>query len=144
MGGGDASTARVRDGYRPAHYDHAFDYCTVDFDSDAIESYGPFGRTFDLFGDGSVRLVFTPGHSAGHMSVICRLPRRDFVICGDVALHLAPARGQRRAGPLSTTCTTGIARPRRCAPTAQAYPYALVVPGHDPGSGRSSNARYEE
>ena len=39
----------------------------------AIDSYASFGRTFDLFGDGSVRLAFTPGHSAGHMSVIARL-----------------------------------------------------------------------
>ena len=31
----------------------------------AIGSYASFGRTFDLFGDGSVRLAFTPGHSAG-------------------------------------------------------------------------------
>ena len=43
------------------------------------------GRSFDLFGDGSVRLVYTPGHSPGHTSVILRLPRRDFVVVGDAA-----------------------------------------------------------
>ena len=53
-------------GYNPDHYDYAFEYFTVDFDADFIESYGPFGRSFDLFGDGSVRLAYTPGHSAGH------------------------------------------------------------------------------
>ena len=35
-------------------------------------SYSTFGRTFDLFGDGSVRLA-SPRHSANHQSVICRL-----------------------------------------------------------------------
>ena len=57
-------------GYRRPQFDLAFDYRTVDFDGEAIGSYATFGRTFDLFGDGSVRLAFTPGHSAGHCSVI--------------------------------------------------------------------------
>ena len=72
-------------GYHRSHFDFAFEYNTIDFDGDFIESYGPFGRTFDLFGDGSVRLAYTPGHSAGHTSVILRLPRRDFVVIGDAA-----------------------------------------------------------
>jgi glyoxylase-like metal-dependent hydrolase (beta-lactamase superfamily II) len=70
-------------GYRRAHFDLAFEYRTVDFDGDPVGSYATFGRTFDLFGDGSVRLAFTPGHSAGHCSVICRLADADFVIGGD-------------------------------------------------------------
>ena len=57
-------------GYRRQHFDYAFDYRTVDFDRGGIDSYASFGRTFDLFGDGSIRLAYTPGHSAGHMSVI--------------------------------------------------------------------------
>ena len=67
--------SRPLNGYRRPHFDYAFDYRTVDFDRAGIDSYASFGRTFDLFGDGSIRLAFTPGHSAGHMSVICRLER---------------------------------------------------------------------
>src|SRR5918999_4040881 len=37
-------------GYRPAHYDYAFEYRTVDFTRGGIRSYATFGRTFDLFG----------------------------------------------------------------------------------------------
>ena len=62
----DAATTDSRPllrGYRPAHYDYVFDYRTVSFDGDGITSYATFGRTFDLFGDGSVRLAYTPGHS---------------------------------------------------------------------------------
>ncbi|HSC21408.1 MAG TPA: N-acyl homoserine lactonase family protein, partial [Solirubrobacterales bacterium] len=73
----------AQNGYRRAHYDYAFDYRTVDFDRANINSYAGFGRTFDLFGDGSIRLAFTPGHTAGHMSVIAHLAERDFVIGGD-------------------------------------------------------------
>src|SRR5262245_15103214 len=43
----------MTNGYRRAHYDYAFDYRTVDFSRDNIDSYASFGRTFDLFGDGS-------------------------------------------------------------------------------------------
>jgi glyoxylase-like metal-dependent hydrolase (beta-lactamase superfamily II) len=74
-------------GYRPAHFDYAFDYRTINYDAESVSSYANFGRTFDLFGDGSVRLASTPGHSAGHQSVICR--GRD--------LHDRSARGRPRA-----------------------------------------------
>lgn len=140
-----ATTARIPllAGYHRSHYDHAVDFRTVDFGSGRVESYGPFGRTFDLFGDGSVRLAFTPGHSAGHMSVLLRLPRRDFVILGDVAYTWRQFEG----GPEPW-------RPqdrhnwRRSLHEAQAYrkayPYALVVPGHDLEFWEKLEPRYEE
>ena len=78
------------------HFDYAFDYRTVDFDRAGIDSYASFGRTFDLFADGSIHLAFTPGHSAGHMSVICRLEQDDFVIGGD-AMYMAAQLERRRA-----------------------------------------------
>ena len=76
-------------GYRRQHFDYAFDYRTVDFDRPGIDSYASFGRTFDLFGDGSIRLAYTPGHSAGHVSVVAHLAERDFVIGGDAMYVLA-------------------------------------------------------
>ena len=41
-----------------------------------------------------MRLVYTPGHSAGHTSVILRLPRRDFVVVGDAAYDWKQFRGE--------------------------------------------------
>jgi len=141
----EATTVRapVLHGYRRAHYDHAVDWCTIDFDGDFIDSYGPFGRTFDLFGDGSVRLAFTPGHSAGHVSVICRLPRRDFVIVGDAAYDWAQFRGT--AQPLLVHDEHNWQRSlRELRAYRDAYPYALLVPGHDPDFWKKLDARYEE
>ena len=86
-------------GYRRSHFDYAFDYRTVDFDRGGIDSYASFGRTFDLFGDGSVHLAFTPGHTAGHMSVICRLAERDFVIGGDAMYFLDQLEGELAPPP---------------------------------------------
>jgi N-acyl homoserine lactone hydrolase len=68
----------ILNGYRRAHFDYAFEYRTIDFNRDNVDSYASFGRTFDLFGDGSIHLAYTPGH----ISAICRLEKRDFVIGG--------------------------------------------------------------
>ena len=59
----------------------------------------PTSGRFDLFGDGSIELIPTPGHSAGHQSLKVELPDAGTVILGaDVALlrmgyehELAPA-----------------------------------------------------
>jgi N-acyl homoserine lactone hydrolase len=130
-------------GYRPAHYDYAFDYRTVDFDEAFIESYGPFGRTFDLFGDGSVRLVYTPGHSAGHMSVFARLPRRDFVIAADIAYNWRQLQGGPEPWRVQDRHNWRRSL-REMQAYRRAYPYALIVPGHDPEFWAKLDERYEE
>lgn len=81
-------------GYRHAHFDYLFDYRTIDFNGDHVSSYASFGRTFDPFDDGSIRLAFTPGHTEGHMSVICRLAERDLVIAGDAIYTTGQLRGE--------------------------------------------------
>jgi N-acyl homoserine lactone hydrolase len=51
-----------------------------------------FGRTLDLFGDGSVRLAYTPGHTLGHMSVVLRTRDREFLVAGDAAYTMRTLR----------------------------------------------------
>src|SRR4249920_3806507 len=94
-----ATDSPLLNGYRRRHFDYAFDYRTVDFDRGGIDSYSSFGRCFDLFGDGSIRLAYTPGHSAGHMSVICHLKERDFVIGGDTTYTAAQHEGNAPLAP---------------------------------------------
>jgi N-acyl homoserine lactone hydrolase len=40
----------------------------------------------DLFGDGAVVALATPGHTPGHLSLLVRLPDRAYVLAGD-AVH---------------------------------------------------------
>jgi N-acyl homoserine lactone hydrolase len=41
---------------------------------------------FDVFGDGSVTILSTPGHTPGHQSLLVRLPRTGYVVLtGDLA-----------------------------------------------------------
>jgi N-acyl homoserine lactone hydrolase len=74
-----------RDGYVTSHFDHAFDYRLLDFDDPDVGSFAGFGRSFDLLGDGSIRVAFTPGHTLGHMSVILKGPEREVLVVGDAA-----------------------------------------------------------
>ena len=129
-------------GYRPEHYDYAFDYRLIDFNAARVESYSTFARTFDLLGDGSIRLSFTPGHTRGHMCVILRLRYRDFVIAGDAVYTVRQLEG----GPPQP-------RPqdphlwRRSLQELQLfhrqYPQAVIVAGHDPDQWAGLQARYE-
>lgn len=130
-------------GYRPSQFDFLFDYVTVDFDAELVGSYGPFGRTFDLFGDGSVRLAFTPGHTLGHMSVILRLPRRDFIAAGDAIFTFRQLEGGAEpARPLDPHSWRRSVQELRLF--HREYPYAVIVPGHDPEFFPQLDERYEE
>ncbi|HYZ27410.1 MAG TPA: N-acyl homoserine lactonase family protein [Thermoleophilaceae bacterium] len=75
----------LRGGYVRRQFDHAFDWRTLDFDADEVNSYVSFGRTLDLFGDGSVRLAYTPGHTLGHMSVVLRTGGGELLVAADAA-----------------------------------------------------------
>lgn len=119
-------------GYRRAHFDLAFDYRTVDFDGESIGSYASFGRTFDLFGDGSVRLAFTPGHSAGHCSVICRLAADDFVIGGDATYMAGQLEGTEPLAPRPFDAHNLRRSVQELRLFHTQFPDAVITPGHDP------------
>jgi glyoxylase-like metal-dependent hydrolase (beta-lactamase superfamily II) len=132
----------VLQGYRPAHFDYAFDYRTLNYDSPLISSYATFGRTFDLFGDGSVRLASTPGHSAGHQSVICRLAERDLVIAGD-AIYTMGQLGDAPEPPRPFDRHNWRRSMRELQHFARTYPQAIVFAGHDPEQMGLFGKRYE-
>lgn len=130
-------------GYRRQHFDYAFDYRTVDFDRGGIDSYASFGRCFDLFGDGSVRLAYTPGHSAGHMSVIARLAERDFAIGGDAVYTEAQLEGDAPLAPRPFDAHNYRRSLQELRLFRRQYPNAIVTPGHDPGFYAKLGDRYE-
>ncbi len=87
-----------RQGYHHRQFDHAFDWRTVDYDSEAVESFAGFAHTLDLLGDGSIRLISTPGHTPGHQSVLLRTAEGEILIAGDAAYTDRELHG--RADPL--------------------------------------------
>ena len=130
-------------GYRRTHFDYAFDYRTVDFDRGGIDSYATFGRCFDLFGDGSIRLAFTPGHSAGHISVIAHLTTNDFVIGGDATYTLGQLEGTAPLAPRPFDAHNYRRSLQELKLFRREFPDAVVTPGHDPEFYAGLSARYE-
>jgi N-acyl homoserine lactone hydrolase len=129
-------------GYRQKQFDHAFDYRLLDFEAPVADSFATFGRSFDLLGDGSVRLVFTPGHTLGHMSVVLRLRGREVLIAGDAIYTMRALR--ESALPFRSEDEHLF---RRSLKEIQRYaehtPSALIVPGHDMDAWRELNEVYE-
>ena len=124
-----ASSGRRR-GYLRHSFDHAFDYRLVDFDDAAADSFATFGRAFDLLGDGSLRLLFTPGHTPGHLSVLLRLSGRELLLAADAVFTMRSLHEGLLPYP---TADEHLAR--RSLREAQLYaegtPSAVIVPGHD-------------
>ncbi len=133
----------VMNGYRRPHFDYAFDYRTIDFERGGIDSYASFGRTFDLFGDGSVRLASTPGHSAGHISVIVRLSQRDFVIGGDTTYTSGQLDGSAPMPPRPYDAHNYRRSLQELRLFRKQFPDAVITPGHDPDFYSQLGARYE-
>lgn len=130
-------------GYRRSHFDYAFEYRSVDFDRDNIDSYASFGRTFDLFGDGTIRLAYLPGHSPGHMAVICRLAKRDFVIGGDCIYMLAQLDGSEPGPPRPFDAHNLRRSLQELRLFHRQFPDAVITPGHDPDFYARVEQRYE-
>ena len=127
-----APRARLH-GYSARQFDHAFEYRLIDFEGEATESFAGFGRSLDVFGDGSVRLVSTPGHTHGHVSVVVRTSQRELLLAGD-AIYTTRAL---HTGELPYR-VEDVHLYRRSLREIQLYaertPGALIIPGHDMGA----------
>jgi glyoxylase-like metal-dependent hydrolase (beta-lactamase superfamily II) len=128
----DAATEgpHLRRGYMPRQFDHAFDWRTVDFDGPDVESFAGFGRSLDLLGDGSIRLLHTPGHTLGHMSVAVRIRGGELLIAADSMYTMRTLR--ESAMPYGAHDEHDFRRSlREVQRYAEQTPGAVIVPGHD-------------
>jgi len=129
-------------GYVRRHFDHAFDFRTVDFGGPGIDSFATFGRGVDVFGDGSVRLVFTPGHTLGLMSVILRLKEREALVAGD-AIYTRRTLDTGHKPYLMEDEHLFERSVREIQIYARETPDALIIPGHDMAAWRELSPVYE-
>jgi glyoxylase-like metal-dependent hydrolase (beta-lactamase superfamily II) len=72
-------------GYRREHFDQPFDWRVLDYAAPDVRAHAAFERSIDLFGDGSVRLLSTPGHTLGHQSILLALADRELLLTADAA-----------------------------------------------------------
>ena len=127
----DAATSQGQThGYVTRQFDHAFDYRLLEFEGPDASSFAGFARSFDLFGDGSVRTVYTPGHTLGHMSVLLRTARGEVLVAGD-AMYLRRTLDDTHL-PYRTEDDHLFRRSlREIRQYATETPDALIIPGHD-------------
>jgi len=134
----DATRGRLAAGrgYVARHLPPASRMRLLDIEGDGVP-HGPFARTIDLLGDGSIRLVSTPGHTAGHLSVLVELPERPTVLLvGDAAYTLRSIEEERL--PMLTHDDDASRRTLHALRQfARDRPDAIVVPTHDPDAWRA-------
>jgi N-acyl homoserine lactone hydrolase len=123
-------------------YDYAFKphwfsagaYIRADFDRPGLNWKflgGEFTDNYDLFGDGTVRMIFTPGHSPGHQSFLITLPQTGPVLLTiDAAYTVDHWENKALPGLVvsSAQAADSVAKLRRIAADTS----ATVVTGHDP------------
>jgi hypothetical protein len=93
----------------------------------------PFRSAHDLFGDGSLVLLPTPGHTPGSLSLLVRRPGlAPLLMVGDLSYdaHLleaghVPGVGSRRRLREATALVNRLRRQ---------YPELVILPAHDPGA----------
>ncbi len=114
----------------------------IDFGGPDVQPFESFSRTVDLFGDGLVRLVSSPGHSPGHISVLLQLRDRHALILGDAAMSTVE---------LSDRVVDGIVLDQdaylRSGDETRAFmrdhPDTLAIPSHDAELWRGLARTYE-
>jgi glyoxylase-like metal-dependent hydrolase (beta-lactamase superfamily II) len=114
-------------------------YVRADFDRTGID-WRPVSGEHDLFGDGAIRLIETPGHSAGHMSVLLSLEQTGLVLLtADAADNRAQWQGRMEPRALSSRedAANSIELLRRLAAEHE----AMIVFGHDPKNWASVSER---
>ena len=129
------------DGYIKRQYDHAFDYRTLDFEGPDADSFATFGRGFDVFGDGSVRMVFTPGHTHGHCSVVLRLKGREALIVGDAAYTMRTIEQTHLPWKMADEHRF-VHSLKEIQHYMEQTPDAVVIPGHDMAAWRRLDSVY--
>ena len=113
--GRDADLQR-RNGYDPRDYDLGHDVLCVDGEH-------------DLFGDGAITCLPTPGHTPAHQSLRLRTAQGDVVLAAD-ACYLRRTLEQLHLPPVlydAAQMTASLERLRRLEAAG-----ARIFPGHDP------------
>lgn len=137
----DAAQARLAaiNGYAAHHLPPVSRMKLVDLEAEG-EPYAGFDHVLDMFGDGSVRLIFTPGHTPGHQSLLLRLETgEDVFVVGDAAYTVRSIREELL--PMLTADDQASRRTlRQLNSFAREHPEVTLVPTHDPDAWRSLSA----
>jgi glyoxylase-like metal-dependent hydrolase (beta-lactamase superfamily II) len=81
----------------------------------ATQTFDKLSGDRDVFGDGSVVILSTPGHTPGHQSLLVRLPQTGAVVLSGDAAHTRDNWDNRRVPSMNTSRDQTIASMQRLA-----------------------------
>lgn len=102
----------------------------LDFEAASAGPHESFERVIDLLGDGSIRLLATPGHTAGHLSVLLRLRKQEVLLAADAAYTKRTISEGSLPG-LADDLGAFRSSLAQIRDYVERFPDALVIPGHD-------------
>jgi N-acyl homoserine lactone hydrolase len=123
-------------GYTSNHFPRWLSPSFIEF---LPESVGPFDRSRPLTAAGDVVIVPTPGHTAGHVSVIVRTAGMTYFLAGDTSYTEALMVAGKIDGvaPDETAARDTLARIRELARQEP----LVYLPSHDPASAARLRAK---
>ncbi|MBW7965943.1 N-acyl homoserine lactonase family protein [Bradyrhizobium sp. BR 10261] len=86
----------------------------------------------DVFGDGSITILSTPGHTPGHQSLMVRLPKTGVVVLSGDAVHFRDNWDNRRVPSMNTNKDQSAASMQKIADTLDKEKAQLWI-NHDKG-----------
>lgn len=136
--GGQKGLNGLLSGYLAADYGDATHLSPFEFG--AADDLQPFDAHFDLFGDGSIRAVPTPGHSPGHVSVLLRMSDdREVLIAGDAAFTHQQISGEVDLGVMPRRFADNLDQAEQTLHQLRAFTRRRnlvdILPSHDPELG---------
>jgi glyoxylase-like metal-dependent hydrolase (beta-lactamase superfamily II) len=123
-------------GYLPHRWPRWFDPRRIDLPARA---FGPFAHSLALTEAGDVHLVFTPGHSFGHMSVALEEDEGLLFFAGD-ASYTEELMLRRAVDGVSPDAAAAADTLQRIAQLVSERP-TVYLPSHDPAAGDRLKAR---
>ena len=124
-----ASNGGLRDGYFPQHLAPAKHVKKVAID--AAPTADGFPHVHDVFGDGSIRMAFTPGHTHGHCSILLQTANGPLLLTGDAAYARRAIDEHWEPIVIGGDKDDYHDSLRRIESWAKANPDAPVICGHD-------------
>ncbi len=110
-------------------------YIRPDFDRDVRWLFldGPHDDGYDLFADGTIKTLFTPGHAPGHQSLVVSLSGEGAMMLTADACYTMDHYNEKALPGLVHSAADVAASTRKVHRTVEALD-ATVVTGHDPDS----------